>query len=105
MPDVDISYAFLSTEVKDANVISNMSGTYGSEVSINGKELPYCYNCGEDKEDNCSGIECSRCCTQQRARIDTMDGKENINSKMAYLKYMSMMQSHQKNMELHIMEG
>ena len=41
LPDVDISYAFLSTEVKDANVISNMSGTYGSEVSINGKELPY----------------------------------------------------------------
>ena len=41
LPDIDISYAFLSTEVKDATVISNVSGTYGSEVSINGKELPY----------------------------------------------------------------
>ena len=41
LPNIDVSYAFLSTEVKDATVISNVSGTYGSEVSINGKELPY----------------------------------------------------------------
>ena len=41
LPDMDISYAFLSTEVKDATIISNVSGTAGSEVSINGKELPY----------------------------------------------------------------
>ncbi|MAT48526.1 MAG: TonB-dependent receptor [Euryarchaeota archaeon] len=41
LPNVDISYTFLSTEVKDATIISNVSGTYGSEVSINGKELPY----------------------------------------------------------------
>ena len=41
LPDMDISYAFLSTEVKNATIISNVSGTYGSEVSINGKELPY----------------------------------------------------------------
>ena len=41
LPDMDISYAFLATEVKDATIISNVSGTAGSEVSINGKELPY----------------------------------------------------------------
>lgn len=41
LPNIDVSYAFLSTEVKDATIISNVSGTYGSEVSINGKELPY----------------------------------------------------------------
>ena len=41
LPDMDISYAFLDTEVKDATIISNVSGTAGSEVSINGKELPY----------------------------------------------------------------
>jgi Outer membrane receptor for Fe3+-dicitrate len=41
LPDMDISYAFLSTEVKDATILSNVSGTAGSEVSINGKELPY----------------------------------------------------------------
>ena len=27
--------------MKDATIISNVAGTYGSEVSINGKELPY----------------------------------------------------------------
>ena len=41
LPDMDISYAFLATEVKDATIISNVSGTAGSEVSINVKELPY----------------------------------------------------------------
>ena len=44
LPDMDISYAFLATEVKDATIISNVSGTAGSEVSINGKELPYSPN-------------------------------------------------------------
>ncbi len=41
LPNLDISYTFLSTEVKDATIISNVSGTYGSEIPIKGKELPY----------------------------------------------------------------
>ena len=41
LPNFDVSYTFLSTEVIDATIISNVSGTYGSEVSINGKKLPY----------------------------------------------------------------
>jgi len=41
MPNVHISYSFLDTEVIDGVIISNVSGTYGSEVSIKGKELPY----------------------------------------------------------------
>jgi len=41
LPNINISYAYLSTEVKDATIISNVSGSFGSEISINGKELPY----------------------------------------------------------------
>ena len=44
LPDVHVSYAFLSTEVKDATIISNVSGSVGSEISIKGKELPYSPN-------------------------------------------------------------
>ncbi len=43
-PNLNISYAFLMTEVKNATIISNVSGSVGSEVSINGKELPYSPN-------------------------------------------------------------
>jgi len=41
LPNINVSYAYLSTEVKDATIISNVSGSFGSEISINGKELPY----------------------------------------------------------------
>ncbi len=41
LPDFDVSYTFLSTEVKDATIVSNVPGTVGSVVSINGKKLPY----------------------------------------------------------------
>ena len=41
LPNINVSYAFLKTKVVDGKIISNLSGTYGSEVSINGKELPY----------------------------------------------------------------
>ena len=44
LPDLNVSYAFLSTEVKDATIISNVSGSFGSEISINGNELPYSPN-------------------------------------------------------------
>ena len=44
LPDVNVSYAFLSTEVKDATIISNVSGSFGSEISIKGNELPYSPN-------------------------------------------------------------
>ena len=44
LPNINISYAYLLTEVKDATIISNVSGSFGSEVSINGKELPYSPN-------------------------------------------------------------
>ena len=40
-PNIHISYSFLDTEVIDGIIVSNVSGTYGSEVSIKGKELPY----------------------------------------------------------------
>ena len=36
-----------------------------------GKDLPYCYNCGENKGENCSGVECSRCCDKQRIKVET----------------------------------
>ncbi len=41
LPDLNISYTFLQTEVLNGNILSNVSGTVGSEVSISGKELPY----------------------------------------------------------------
>ena len=41
LPNVDISYSFLDTEVIDGRIISNVSGSVGSEVDIDGKELPY----------------------------------------------------------------
>jgi Fe(3+) dicitrate transport protein len=44
LPNVHISYTFLSTEVKEGIIISNVSGSFGSEVSIEGKELPYSPN-------------------------------------------------------------
>ena len=44
LPNVDIAYTFLSTEVKEGIIISNVSGSFGSEVSIEGKELPYSPN-------------------------------------------------------------
>ena len=44
LPNVHIAYTFLSTEVKEGIIISNVSGSFGSEVSIEGKELPYSPN-------------------------------------------------------------
>ena len=41
LPHIHISYSFLDTEVIDGVIVSNISGTYGSEVSIKGKQLPY----------------------------------------------------------------
>ena len=41
LPNIHIAYSFLDTEVIDGVIVSNISGTYGSEVSIKGKELPY----------------------------------------------------------------
>ena len=41
LPNVDVSYSFLNTEVIDGRIISNVSGSVGSEVDISGKELPY----------------------------------------------------------------
>ena len=41
LPNVDISYSFLDTEVIDGRIISNVAGSVGSEVDIDGKELPY----------------------------------------------------------------
>lgn len=40
-PNLDIIYTLLNTEVIEGKIISNVSGTYGSEVSIKGKRLPY----------------------------------------------------------------
>ena len=44
LPDIHVAYTFLHTEVKDGAIISNVSGSAGSETSINGKELPYSPN-------------------------------------------------------------
>ena len=44
LPNINVSYAFLSTKVVDAKIISNVSGSVGSEISINGKEMPYAPN-------------------------------------------------------------
>ena len=41
LPNIDISYSFLNTEVVDGRIISNVPGSVGSEVDIDGKELPY----------------------------------------------------------------
>ena len=44
LPNIHVAYTFLSTEVKDGAIISNVTGSVGSETSINGKELPYSPN-------------------------------------------------------------
>ena len=44
LPNIHVAYTFLSTEVKDGAIISNVTGSAGSETSINGKELPYSPN-------------------------------------------------------------
>ena len=44
LPNIHVAYTFLHTEVKDGAIISNVSGSAGSETSINGKELPYSPN-------------------------------------------------------------
>ena len=44
LPQINISYTFLKTEVMDGKIKSNVSGSVGSEVSIAGKELPYSPN-------------------------------------------------------------
>ena len=41
LPNFDFSYTFLRTEIIDGTIISNVAGSYGSEISINGKKLPY----------------------------------------------------------------
>ena len=41
IPNVDLAYSWLNTEVIDGRIISNVSGSVGSEVDISGKELPY----------------------------------------------------------------
>ena len=41
LPNVDISYSFLNTEVVNGRIISNVPGSVGSEIDIDGKELPY----------------------------------------------------------------
>ena len=41
LPNVDVSYSFLNTEVVDGRIISNVAGSVGSEVDISGKQLPY----------------------------------------------------------------
>ena len=41
LPDLHFIYAFLNTEIKDGIIKSNVSGTVGSDVSIQGKKLPY----------------------------------------------------------------
>ena len=41
LPNINISYTWLKTEVKDGEIKSNVSGSVGSQVSIAGKELPY----------------------------------------------------------------
>ena len=41
LPDIHFIYAFLNTEIKDGIIKSNVSGTVGSDVSIQGKKLPY----------------------------------------------------------------
>ncbi len=41
LPDFHITYALLSTEIIEGKIRSNVSGSAGSEVSIDGKELPY----------------------------------------------------------------
>ena len=40
-PNIDVSYSFLDTEIIDGRVISNVSGSVGSEIDISGNELPY----------------------------------------------------------------
>ena len=41
LPNVDIAYSYLNTEVIAGVIKSNVSGTAGSDISIKGNELPY----------------------------------------------------------------
>ena len=41
IPNIDITYSFLHTEVIDGEIISNVSGFVGQQRDISGKELPY----------------------------------------------------------------
>ena len=41
LPNIDVTYSFLHSEVVEGEIISNVSGSVGSQVSIEGKELPY----------------------------------------------------------------
>ena len=40
-PNIDVSYSFLHTKIIDGRIISNVSGSVGSEIDISGNELPY----------------------------------------------------------------
>ena len=44
IPNIDITYSFLHTEVIDGEIISNVSGFVGQQRDISGKELPYAPN-------------------------------------------------------------
>ena len=41
IPNLFATYTYLQTEVLDGEIVSYVSGTYGSTISINGNELPY----------------------------------------------------------------
>jgi len=41
IPNIFATYTYLQTEVLDGEIVSYVSGTYGSTISINGNELPY----------------------------------------------------------------
>lgn len=41
LPNINMSYSYLHTEVVDGRIISNVPGSVGSEVDISGKEMPY----------------------------------------------------------------
>ena len=41
LPNIDVTYSFLHSEVVEGEIISNVPGSVGSQVSIEGKELPY----------------------------------------------------------------
>ena len=41
LPNIDVSYSFLRTEIIEGKIISNVAGSVGNQVDISGKELPY----------------------------------------------------------------
>jgi Fe(3+) dicitrate transport protein len=41
LPNIDVSYSFLRTEIIEGKIISNVAGSIGNQVDISGKELPY----------------------------------------------------------------